>query len=200
MSEDREEIELEINELQVVAMNWIDATIAAARIAGKYGPYSWLKETQLRQVMRAAAHLNTYLQKKFGELPDNGEDDLAHAVTRLAFVGARDDRRAAAAEKALNAEPKPFAGAQWLAGVHRIEDERNRQVTQEGWTAEHDDVHVEGELARAAAAYLMESPGLWPWAFVDFKPTDRIRDLTKAGALIAAEIDRLQRLENKKGV
>lgn len=210
MSEDREEIELEINELQVVAMNWIDATIAAARIAGKYGPYSWLKETQLRQVMRATAHLNTYLQKKFGELPDNGEDDLAHAVTRLAFVGARDDRRAAAAEKALNAEPKPFAGAQWLAGVHRIEDERNRQVTQEGWTAEHDDMHTKEELIKAAITYLLISSEetfarahahtYWPWAAHYLKPTQRIRDLTKAGALIAAEIDRLQRLENQKGV
>lgn len=92
MSEDSEAIELEINELQVAAMNRIDATIRAARAAGKYGPYSWLKETKLRQAMRAAAHLNTYLQKKFGELPDDGEDDLAHAITRLSFLGAMDDR------------------------------------------------------------------------------------------------------------
>lgn len=92
MSEDREEIELEISELHVAAMNRIDATIRAARAAGKYGPYSWLKETKLRQVMRATAHLNTYLQKKFGELPDDGEDDLAHAVTRLAIIAAMDDR------------------------------------------------------------------------------------------------------------
>lgn len=35
---------------------------------------------------------------------------------------------------------------------------------------------------------------LWPWGTQSFKPTNSIRDLTKAGALIAAEIDRLQRL------
>ncbi|HEY0548166.1 MAG TPA: hypothetical protein VGF13_01115 [Verrucomicrobiae bacterium] len=35
----------------------------------------------------------------------------------------------------------------------------------------------------------------WPWNGDDYKPGhDRIRELVKAGALIAAEIDRLQRL------
>jgi hypothetical protein len=38
----------------------------------------------------------------------------------------------------------------------------------------------------------------WPWTQRTFKPTphDRIRELVKAGALIAAEIDRLE-LEKK---
>ena len=42
-------------------------------------------------------------------------------------------------------------------------------------------------------------PTLWPWALSQWKPTpdDRIRELTKAGALIAAEIDRLTELEEK---
>ena len=56
---------------------------------------------------------------------------------------------------------------------------------------------------------------LWPWEWKYFKPVytigknstvepigqsieDRIRELSKAGALIAAEIDRLQRLKIKK--
>jgi hypothetical protein len=36
-------------------------------------------------------------------------------------------------------------------------------------------------------------PGWWPWAERFWKPTpdDRVRELVKAGALIAAEIDRL---------
>lgn len=40
-----------------------------------------------------------------------------------------------------------------------------------------------------------EHPRLWPWDCRWWKPTpnDRIRELVKAGALIAAEIDRLQR-------
>ena len=50
---------------------------------------------------------------------------------------------------------------------------------------------------------------LWPWEFAWWKPAvktrserkareSRIRELVKAGALIAAEIDRLQRLRDTK--
>jgi hypothetical protein len=89
--------------------------------------------------------------------------------------------------------------------------ERARQIEEEGWTAMHDDQHDRGELAQAAACYAV--PGgyreiavgqyeeylwqvLWPWdgRFFAPRPDDRIRELVKAGALIAAEIDRLQRL------
>jgi len=39
----------------------------------------------------------------------------------------------------------------------------------------------------------------WPWDNKWWKPsTDKIRNLVKAGALIAAEIERLQRMENQK--
>lgn len=41
---------------------------------------------------------------------------------------------------------------------------------------------------------------IWPWDKSWWKPTpdDRIRELIKAGALIAAEIDRLQRLNKEE--
>lgn len=104
-------------------------------------------------------------------------------------------------------------------GVGLIAAERRRQVEAEGWTPEHDDdEHDSGQLAQAAACYamppamrkssMMEVPGStrspstvvpvargWPWEPQWWKPSpnDRIRELTKAGALIAAEIDRLQR-------
>jgi hypothetical protein len=82
-----------------------------------------------------------------------------------------------------------------------------RQVNAEGWTAEHDDAHGSGSLATAAAAYCESanrymSDGsffdrefvldeLWPVAWDEkwFKPKTPIRDLVRAGALIAAEID-----------
>ena len=38
-------------------------------------------------------------------------------------------------------------------------------------------------------------PDDWPWSDKWWKPKDKIRDLVRAGALIAAEIDRLQRLK-----
>lgn len=97
-------------------------------------------------------------------------------------------------------------------GIGLIESERMRQVLQEGWTAEHDAQHDRGEMAHAAGAYAIHAskqvqglkgdglqdgtPPIWPWNDSDWKPSaDPIRNLTKAGALIAAEIDRLLRLQ-----
>lgn len=103
-------------------------------------------------------------------------------------------------------------------GAELIAAERARQVDAEGWTADHDDEHTKHELVRAALCYItpgrfIDTPGLaapkdWPWEACHWKPkassggpealgvqspADRIRNLTKAGALLAAEIDRLQR-------
>lgn len=90
-------------------------------------------------------------------------------------------------------------------GVTVIALERERQILREGYTFEHDDKHKKGEIAEAAACYALtgnKSPfvkgllrTLWPWGRQWWKPSkDRIRDLAKAGALCAAEIDRLLRL------
>lgn len=47
--------------------------------------------------------------------------------------------------------------------------------------------------------YLVMPPSVWPFELKSWKPTpdDRIRELTKAGAMIAAEIDRLQAKREK---
>lgn len=86
--------------------------------------------------------------------------------------------------------------------------ERDRQQDVEGWTPEHDDAHDDGEMAKAAACYAWISaqsntlrdvfdgpPPTWPseWDSWWWKPTTRRRDLVKAGALILAEIERLDR-------
>lgn len=117
--------------------------------------------------------------------------------------------------------------------------ERNRQVLQENWSPEHDDEHVDGELAGAAACYARHGttykaassdlpawaedvrrdvqsemalsreavrqhrernprgPMGWPWELSWWKPSSRKRDIEKAVALLAAEWERLDRLENK---
>ena len=98
-------------------------------------------------------------------------------------------------------------------GIELISEERQRQIDKEGWTPEHDDQHTDGELSSAASVYAMKNElreldilaqdiytlgeGMWPFNSKWYKPTpdDRVRELTKAGALIAAEIDRLQRQE-----
>jgi len=95
-------------------------------------------------------------------------------------------------------------------GVEMIAKERLRQISKEGWTPEHDlDEHGADELAEAAACYalpsnkrdqkILSSPlwyELWPWDCSEFNPAPdnkegRLKDLRRAGALIAAEIDKL---------
>jgi hypothetical protein len=80
-----------------------------------------------------------------------------------------------------------------VPGVQAITAERQRQIAIEGWTPAHDATHTKGELARAAACYALggRPPGLWPWGDQWWKPSTPERNLEKAGALIAAEIDRI---------
>jgi hypothetical protein len=85
--------------------------------------------------------------------------------------------------------------------------ERRRQIEVEGWHADHDDdAHEFGQLAIAASCYAVASvqdertrrltiPSAWPWAAEWWKPKDPRRDLVRAGALILAEIERLDRID-----
>lgn len=90
-----------------------------------------------------------------------------------------------------------FDPADYSPGAIAIMRERERQETKEGWTPEHDDTHRSGEMASAAACYLTwpfsHIPASWPWARNWWKLKDRRSNLVRAGALIAAEIDRLDR-------
>ena len=99
-----------------------------------------------------------------------------------------------------------------------VTEERQRQISQEGYSVEHDDRHAGGQIAQAAACYTEhaalqsgvldstggrvdhkgEIPPNWPWHKSYWKPRDRIRNLVKACALNIAEIERLQRLEQKE--
>lgn len=114
-----------------------------------------------------------------------------------------------------------------MTGIDLIAAERARQIEIEGFDATHDDdeLHRRGELAMFACYYAVpahelddvcqlydplgfytpdtpsEEPLLYPenwsrrWAKKYDKP--RIKQLVIAGALIAAEIDRLRRLEGE---
>ena len=97
------------------------------------------------------------------------------------------------------------------SGIEMIRAERERQIYKEGFTPEHDAKHLNFELSIAAACYaihdncqkieVMQDHGTivpayrdaWPWGYKFDKREkhDRIQRLTIAGALIAAEIDRL---------
>lgn len=85
-------------------------------------------------------------------------------------------------------------------GIAAIAAERQRQMDVEGWTPEHDDAHDNREMVVAAVLYAMypfQPKGLpWPWekSWDKRAKHDPQKRLTVAGALIAAELDRLQRL------
>jgi len=85
-------------------------------------------------------------------------------------------------------------------GQQIIAEEREAQISQKGWTPQHDDSHKNGEIARAAFCYFShtaQSPGpnsRWPWGAGSWKPSsDPIKNLAKAGALYLAEAERLDR-------
>lgn len=91
-------------------------------------------------------------------------------------------------------------------GVGLIAMERQRQINVERYTSGNDDHYKNADLAEAAICYAENAvkssqgiatsyPRLWPWDAEFWKPSTPIRDLVKAGALIAAEIDRLMRAE-----
>ena len=100
-------------------------------------------------------------------------------------------------------------------GAARIIAERGRQKSVEGWTPEHDAQHDDGSLAIVAACYALnkmpdyedywyaETCEWWPWHpnWDKREKHDRERSLEIAGALIAAELDRLAELrrEAKEG-
>lgn len=95
--------------------------------------------------------------------------------------------------------------------------ERVRQLSEEGYDTAHDDAHVNGELAMAAACYTIGAfygwepkpdadgevwqPSMfevtWPWDFA--KPKDKRRDLVRAAALILAELERIDRASQADG-
>lgn len=103
-----------------------------------------------------------------------------------------------------------------MSGTDLIAAERQRQIEKLGYDASHDNQYEQrpGTLTMAAICYAtiaasapevrdmlrgQGKPMYFPWDEQHWKPGDdnsdaaRIRELTKAGALIAAEIDRLTR-------
>ena len=95
-----------------------------------------------------------------------------------------------------------------MSAIDDIAAERRQLVTTLGFGDGRADDFVLRQLARAAAAYAdfagrtdddrqraVGGPALWPWwTLGEWRPTaDRRSDLVRAGALIVAEIERLNR-------
>ncbi|EDY0642935.1 ead/Ea22-like family protein [Escherichia coli] len=122
-----------------------------------------------------------------------------------AFIAAANPATVLAMLDELESAEKRIAeleGGAFNPAILDVVAERQRQKTIEGWTPEHDDEHCNGELAMAAVCYINETgtvnrnggkPWGWPWDASWWKPNARRRNLVKAGALILAEIERIDR-------
>lgn len=88
-----------------------------------------------------------------------------------------------------------------------VRAERLKQINKHGYTPEHDDDHVDGEIADAAACYANtidsneELIPYWPWEPEYFKKEEKSRkeQIITACGLLMAEWERLERLEKNNG-
>ena len=91
-------------------------------------------------------------------------------------------------------------------GIQLIESERTHQIDIEGFDLEHDKQHKIEELATVAAYYALPFnykivwPDTWDKKFNKKNKHGRIKQLKIAGALCAAEIDRLIEIDKQKEI
>ena len=87
-------------------------------------------------------------------------------------------------------------------GIDLIAEERAEQLNKHKWSAEHDKEHEEGQLKMAAMYALQPYPneqigircyGGWDWFTEKMDNKTELQRLVVAGALIAAEIDRISK-------
>jgi hypothetical protein len=125
---------------------------------------------------------------------------LLHKAIAAAVAVERDDVPAARASGVMP-DPEPAEPTIMSEGVRLIAAERSRRIN--GGDDESGEDYGHGELAQAGAAYAMHAAAscagsplsasagfcFTPWPEY-WNPTSPLRDLARAGALIAAEIDR----------
>ncbi|WP_436590157.1 hypothetical protein [Pseudomonas aeruginosa] len=107
------------------------------------------------------------------------------------------------ARKVLAAAPGKEVPQAWLD----VQAERRRQITVEGFDTSNDDASA-GQIAQAAGCYALHAGGIgtdwpggirngsalfWPWDEEWWKPKSARENLVRAGALVLAEIERLDR-------
>lgn len=147
--------------------------------------------------------ISTYLAAQAQEKAPNSWDDLPKKLMEAARHDALTQADRVAIGRAIVRVQSAAPVAQGDALTQAARDvlaERQRQISAEGWTPANDDGHEPGSLSEAAGCYAMQAygskqlPALWPWAIAWWKPSDDPRrNLEKAGALILAEMERIDR-------
>jgi hypothetical protein len=224
---DTDTVELRVSDLRMILERNLSAVPAvpdALNLAGDAG----LAHDQCRAVVHMAlalaeVHVARALIIASGKVPTATErigessaalmEYLGDALSNMDAVEEEDDAWLDPIFEAAHARwPVPEAEKATPEGCTSASSdvltERRRQVEAEGYDADGDDEQDQGEMARAAAAYLLLAAGVrselaemhWPWEYALFKRADPRRMLVKAAALAMAEIERLDRaaaLESK---
>lgn len=162
-----------------------------------------------KRALREAA--DGVLQKYGSEWFETGSQLCTVHKSKIELIAAANPATVLALLEELEAAEKRIAELEATAFSKAAIDvlaERQRQQSAEGWTTEHDDDHSCGEMALAASSYAQYAhrkpiapaiPFNWPWEPEWFKQQGPRRDLVKAGALILAEIERIDRAAAGKG-
>lgn len=131
---------------------------------------------------QSAYHIDSTPGHRFGGMPSNLEANRAELVVYV---------------RQLLAESGSTPQTLTRAAVD-VNAERARQATM--FPAAQDDEYRREQLESAAAAYALAAADRkdiaedeWPWDLRTFKPGDQRRNLVKAGALILAAIERIDR-------
>ena len=180
---------------------WAKKEVAAALRLAEH-PTPSPDATEAARAMReaCAAHLDETASHHTACVGDGGDEWHRRAANLLAVTAVR-----------LRAFPLPTPQPDERDEALRVATqaardvlvERERQKSDEGWTPDHDDENQPGDMSCAAACYALTGRNylhndakllrFWPWSSKWWKPTDQRRDLVKAGALILAEIERIDR-------
>lgn len=150
--------------------------------------------------------LRAMIEKAHAYAPDILKADDRNEATKALHIVTDALNEALETIAALASRPVGDGGADTDA-ARDVLAERRRQVEAEGWTPEHDDEHADASMAIAAAVYCLIDARPYTGLGMDamrltyhmnwdtgwLKRSGPRRNLVKAGALILAEIERLDR-------
>lgn len=185
-----------VQKLEDPTGNWIDAHEAQKVVEAAQDDLNGLRaELYLAQAREAA--LTARLEQKITEIID----EATKAIDAYRKEAALQERLNIADQRVDELEAEVArSGAAASPAAKAIITERGRQIAIEGHKPDRDDCYSFGELAMAAAAYAASAGGgravarkLFRWDDIHWKPSTPRRDLVKAGALILAEIERIDR-------
>lgn len=137
----------------------------------------------------AEERMRQLLKEKF-----SAEHDDAHTKGELAEAAAAYTMAASRVQRAIRWGT--VDGPAWAAKVYKDQPEKRSQVDEHIASAAADPLNYEYSRKQDGSVDVPQHTPYWPFEVSWWKPdNDPIKTLTKAGALIAAELDRLLRLK-----